>query len=106
MNPLWIAVLVVVGIIILAIVAGKGLFGKKVKGFVLKQWHSVGQWFRRLRGRLASFIARKIITKRICYYVLVRVWANATTGEWSNEPSASVTVFQAAERWDKRYHVA
>ncbi len=48
----------------------------------------------RLWFKLAWFIPRKLV-----YFAVIRLWANATQGQWSHVAAPDVTVSEAIERW-------
>lgn len=50
-------------------------------------WDRVLEW---LAGR---------IPRRIAYFVLIRGWAKATSGEWSDQDLISLTVEEMVKRW-------
>ena len=41
-----------------------------------------------------------ILPKRIIYFCLIRAWAKATTGKWSNTIGPEVRMDEVIKRWE------
>ena len=41
------------------------------------------------------------IPKKLVYFCLIRGWANATTGEYSNTDAVGISTNEMIKRWDK-----
>ena len=41
------------------------------------------------------------LPKKLVYFAGIRLWANASTGKWSNEEAPKITLDVALQRWDK-----
>lgn len=62
---------------------------------------SIPQSFNSLLERLIMRVAWRL-PRRIVYWCAIRVWAEATTGKWSNQLVSTVTIDQCLDRWENR----
>ena len=53
-----------------------------------------------IKEKILWWIAYKI-PKQIVYLCGIRIWANATTGEFSSENATDIKMDEAIRRWEK-----
>ena len=41
-----------------------------------------------------------LLPKNLIYWATIRLWANATQGEWAHVESPAVTISDAVKRWE------
>lgn len=61
--------------------------------------------WRELRSRYAEKAAMAVawrVPRWLAYWCFIRVWANATTGEFGNVDATSVNATDCLKAWDKK----
>ena len=53
-----------------------------------------------LKDTISQKIA-KLLPKNIVYFAIIRAWAKATTGKYSNQVVPDVTMEQLIKRWEE-----
>ena len=54
----------------------------------------------RIKECLYRWLAYRL-PRGVVYYAAIRMWAHASTGQWSNVEAPGVTLQEALTRWDK-----